>query len=568
MGDDSEYRGTYRDGRPHGDGEVTQYIDLSGSGTLTWTAKYAGQWADGLRDGEGKYEINGGFVYQGQWKANKRCGDGEQIVCAESVDNFGYRKYSGAWKDDMWFGEGTLHFGQGDSYVYKGQFKRNYRDGKGATWINDVLIHHGSWRKDTMYSSKEDYTWLHQVLPGNTSGVIYYGQVSSDCKRVGRGTVYAPSSQSDPAFTKAMNEGRAFDMEDPNVPVSWVHTLYHGSWRDNLPHGEGTQKFKNLGLYTGQFSRGERHGRGTWDRSDGKWIYRPVDGAMNNWECDLMHGVGVLETGRHVHENVIYQKGVCQMPFTEKGPPKSGFDDNFLFGNIVNGSRKVRETLAITNSMSSSMADEQDNRMDDADYTHLSAVSRSLESRDGKVDLASEVPQALVREPTNIGDFDEDIYVTGGTDVNKVLNGLYYRLSGTFGLPVFMLVKKNTSGLKTSYDERYLYMDPTRSGWIIGTNPVGPVTSAPGCAFVEDAEQPGRLSDVWWVWHGPANSMVQWTETKPSRWREVKPIDRPRGSLSVGHTISFILSCVLRYTNRFVNFCAAGSGPEASLVLR
>merc|ERR1712136_450343 len=126
----------------------------------------------------------------------------------------------------------------------------------------------------------------------------------------------------------------------------------------------------------------------------------------------------------------------------------------------------------------------------------------------------------------------------------------------------------NTSGLKTSYDERYLYMDPTRSGWIIGTNPVGPVTSAPGCAFVEDAEQPGRLSDVWWVWRGPANSMVQWTETKPSRWREVKPIDRPRGSLSVGHTISFILSCVLRYTNRFVNFCAAGSGPEASLVLR
>lgn len=39
---------------------------------------------------------------------------------------------------------------------------------------------------------------------------------------------------------------------------------------------------------------------------------------------DLMHGIGIVEDSDHVHENVIYTKGKCQMPFTELGPPKTG----------------------------------------------------------------------------------------------------------------------------------------------------------------------------------------------------------------------------------------------------
>ena len=37
-----------------------------------------------------------------------------------------------------------------------------------------------------------------------------------------------------------------------------------------------------------------------------------------------MHGIGIVEDSDHVHENVIYTKGKCQMPFTELGPPKTG----------------------------------------------------------------------------------------------------------------------------------------------------------------------------------------------------------------------------------------------------
>jgi len=106
-------------------------------------------------------------------------------------------------------------------------------------------------------------------------------------------------------------------------------TEYHGSWKNNVPDGYGVQHFEgdaetgaHCGNYWGQFHQGKRHGRGTWKVAKGSWKYRPVDKEdVNNWENDHMHGIAVIEDLKAIHENVIFTRGECQMPFIDLGPP-------------------------------------------------------------------------------------------------------------------------------------------------------------------------------------------------------------------------------------------------------
>ena len=85
------------------------------------------------------------------------------------------------------------------------------------------------------------------------------------------------------------------------------------------------------GIYVGDFQKGKRHGRGVWKTMGGTWEFRPISNEdVPNFENDLMHGIGIVEDSDHVHENVIYTKGKCQMPFTELGPPKTGEQLFFL----------------------------------------------------------------------------------------------------------------------------------------------------------------------------------------------------------------------------------------------
>ncbi|CAJ1404889.1 unnamed protein product, partial [Effrenium voratum] len=125
--------------------------------------------------------------------------------------------------------------------------------------------------------------------------------------------------------------------ENPEDDSTLKYTLYHGGWKDSMPDGFGVQHFEGAqveqlmgahgGTYTGDFLRGKRHGRGVWKTLQGAWEYRPIGTeTVPNWENDLMHGIGIVEDSDHVHENVIYTKGKCQMPFTELGPPKTGFE--------------------------------------------------------------------------------------------------------------------------------------------------------------------------------------------------------------------------------------------------
>ena len=112
---------------------------------------------------------------------------------------------------------------------------------------------------------------------------------------------------------------------------SYLTISYVGNWKHDLPHESGKQYYET-GWYEGEFRNDERHGHGRWETHDGKWKYLPIDGPQGNWEADLMHGIGIIEDAEYIHENVIFKKGSCQMPFTLMGPPQSGFDRTPLVG--------------------------------------------------------------------------------------------------------------------------------------------------------------------------------------------------------------------------------------------
>ena len=102
---------------------------------------------------------------------------------------------------------------------------------------------------------------------------------------------------------------------------------YIGKWSEGQPMGQGKQ-FYVEGFYRGEFKNGKRHGKGWWETHDGKWKYLPVDTPQGNWEGDKMHGIGIIEDDKFIHENIIFKKGQGQMPFTVMGPP-------VRFGSVV-----------------------------------------------------------------------------------------------------------------------------------------------------------------------------------------------------------------------------------------
>ncbi|CAE7389776.1 unnamed protein product, partial [Symbiodinium natans] len=75
---------------------------------------------------------------------------------------------------------------------------------------------------------------------------------------------------------------------------------------------------------------------------------------------DFMHGIGIVEDSQHVHENVIYTKGKCQMPFTELGPPKTGFESAALNDMLPQASRRRAMVMPLPTVWDAALPKEKD----------------------------------------------------------------------------------------------------------------------------------------------------------------------------------------------------------------
>jgi len=108
---------------------------------------------------------------------------------------------------------------------------------------------------------------------------------------------------------------------------------------------------------------------------------------------------------------------------------------------------------------------------------------------------------------------EEDIWVEGGTGVNHMLNGLYFKVIGSYGLPLYKLVKKMynptaTIAMQKVTFTRFLWQDTKKGLWIISEKPMGGVKPGAGVAFVDDpAENPSGIHKTWYVWDQKSKGM-------------------------------------------------------------
>ncbi|OAF64859.1 MORN repeat-containing protein 3, partial [Intoshia linei] len=139
--------------------------------------QYTGEWTDNLKEGKGTYIWKNGFIYEGDWKKDKKCGFG--ILLRQTNDADVYHKiYSGAWKNDKKHGYGT-QFSRNGEY-YEGEWYANKQSGWGRNYYNDQSAYEGEW-----YDGKRHGKGMLQMANNNR----FIGMWKND-KKHGDGELY------------------------------------------------------------------------------------------------------------------------------------------------------------------------------------------------------------------------------------------------------------------------------------------------------------------------------------------------------------------------------------------
>eukprot|EP00913_Durusdinium_trenchii_P010804 g10135.t1 len=349
--DFTEYIGEYVRGVPGGKGKMTQYDHRDGKQGATFFVKWSRIESEShlhtMMDtgSTGSSMGKGGTAQKMDWSMKATSKTISAMATEELAPKLGYSKYEGQWQRGLFHGEGKLTYGDPDGdmsrLVFEGKFVDGKRTGTGRVFDfkpdgEKRLKLLCSFENDKIITSKKDniYAWACFDGPGK----YFYGLLGQEGDIGVWGTMYSARAEEDPDFIDCMTKGLPYQKENPEEEdVKYI--LYHGQWKDSVPDGFGVQHFEGAvvhpasnpmngahgGTYTGDFVKGKRHGRGVWKTMGGGWEFRPIANEdVPNWENDLMHGIGIVEDSEHVHENVIYTKGKCQMPFTELGPPKTG----------------------------------------------------------------------------------------------------------------------------------------------------------------------------------------------------------------------------------------------------
>jgi hypothetical protein len=110
--------------------------------------------------GEEKYD--NGDKYLGQWKDNKKTGQGTYTWGDGS--QWKGDKYVGQWKDNKRNGQGTYTYANGDKYV--GQYIDDKRSGQGILYNpNGSIKQQGLWRDDNFVQAQTPPTVTPPVVP-------------------------------------------------------------------------------------------------------------------------------------------------------------------------------------------------------------------------------------------------------------------------------------------------------------------------------------------------------------------------------------------------------------------
>ncbi|KAF5894138.1 radial spoke head 10 B-like isoform X4, partial [Clarias magur] len=226
------YKGGFVDGVMHGPGEYTWADGLKyegdfksnapmGHGTYTWLDRstYEGEVCNGIRHGLGTYKSSKtSTVYKGQWYKGKRHGKGTMYYNDEETS-----WYKGDWENNRKEGWGMRCYPSGDTY--EGQWKNSVRHGEGTMkWI----------QLGQQYSGQ----WLNGVQHGNGTHTWFLRRVF--------GSQYPLRNEYKGEFAQGLRHGQGtFTYASGSV--------YYGGWKNNKKHGQGKIIFKNGCVYEGEF---------------------------------------------------------------------------------------------------------------------------------------------------------------------------------------------------------------------------------------------------------------------------------------------------------------------------
>mmetsp|Transcript_67798 Transcript_67798/g.145121 ORF Transcript_67798/g.145121 Transcript_67798/m.145121 type:complete len:764 (+) Transcript_67798:49-2340(+) len=275
----NSYRGTWLDGRMHGDG------------LYTWSdgSEYAGEFREGYVWGEGEKRWPNGRKYRGEWVRDMMWGDGQMSwPTGES--------FTGQFRKGIFHGKGTRVWPNGDWYA--GEFKNGEQEGEGTyESAQEGWVYRGRWLHCRMFGEGR-VDW--------PNGIVYVGEWK-DGVREGHGRLSWPDGSCyEGQFSGNCIEGRGRKVLPDG---SW----FEGHLRDGELEGHGTYRWADGTEFEGLWQNSEVVGPGRHRFPDGTTITGVFEDRGASGEGTKKWASGCSYTGC-LHQNQIHHYGVLKWP--------------------------------------------------------------------------------------------------------------------------------------------------------------------------------------------------------------------------------------------------------------
>ena len=226
---------------------------------------YKGSLKEGLKNGEGNYNLFNKYEYNGNWLEGKKNGKGKIIYKNGDI-------YIGEWLDDLKNGFGILKYKNGN--IYQGYFLNNLK--------NDKLgyINYTNGNKFLGYFKNDDF-YYGQMFYNNFT--FYEGNFLNS-KRHGKGKMIYKCSfhRFDIDPVEFMNELKK-NIVDYEYNVKKIKQPNKNNWNIN----DNLDKMKHCYKYDGNWSNNNKDGFG-------EMIYVNKAKYVGNWENNLRCGKGII----------------------------------------------------------------------------------------------------------------------------------------------------------------------------------------------------------------------------------------------------------------------------------
>ena len=262
---------------------------------------YVGCLDNGDRHGLGIYFYPGGATATGRFGNSLFNESTEQITHIESESQNEGPEYCERTVD----GTETRYFEM--NRVRGGFSLQDSLDGDDFSWVSTRDIYKGEWKRNCRHGrgefiKRDDYKYTGEYFEDMRHGegeIVYFHPPE--------GT--STASTATPLFI--MNDNDSDIMNDSYVErLSWAVASYMGEWKDDKEDGQGMKVYVNGSMYEGEFMAGIEHGKGVFKDTvngsvyDGDWVqgkrhgqatFRLKDGQtyVGEYRNDVKHGRGI-----------------------------------------------------------------------------------------------------------------------------------------------------------------------------------------------------------------------------------------------------------------------------------